>query len=173
MDKENEFKDTSSNCHTVKLTVDIDRWQTKFASRDTIPTAYYLLHPKERRIFEKENAITPLSWMNGSGWGQINRIDILKSDLPVHFPTIDYGDYSWGSKNLHFIAERDCEIPLRIITEKDTFYSSIRVEGDTLIMENTCNAKRKQKKSIYISPLGWPDMIITAIKRHKIEKDKK
>lgn len=170
MNKDKEFKDTCINCHSVKITIDIDSWETKFASRDTIPEEYFKLHPRDKREYEKRKAFFNLGGWNASSRGEIYRVEILEDSLPIEVPFIDYEEHSWGSRNFHFKSNAFCIIPLKIVAKSDTIYSTIKVEKDTLVMDDMCTVHKKQKKGISLNPLTWPRIMITLIKGKRLEK---
>ncbi len=171
LDKDKEHQDSCSNCHTVKITNDIDWWGAEFYSKDTIPDSYFLINPREREKYEKEIGFHNSGRWIGSGRGNILRIDILKNDNTIAVKSIDFNEYTWGSRNIYFKSISDGFVPIRIITSFDTFHTVIKIQNGKLELERDCiRDKMKRKKGVDLNPLNWPMMLIIHFKKTKANK---
>jgi hypothetical protein len=158
-------KSISDSCKIIKFTIDHDDNGFTYYAKKPIPDYLKFNNHKEREQYYKENGIYPISWWNGSGGRHIDKIEFLDPSLPFSISSIDYQEYEWHGRYL-FLSVHDTGFAhLRVISGKDTFFTSMLISKDTLLCDRVCHVISKTRKKLLWSPISWVSIFIESKKR--------
>jgi len=84
----------------------------------------------------------------------------LDTNPPFIIKSIDFDEYRWGSRYLHLLVTGAKVVPIRVISLRDTFISSIYVSPDSISVKSKCDNYHKWRRGICLDPFRIIEAII-------------